>query len=130
MNTAERTLLMIRQDSILTTATLSCYSSLAAAGFTGGDAVNGGGSLATQIVNLITAAFANVNDVHLEVASASPAPASASWVSFSPASVSSVPAPSIQTFGVTVAVPASTPAGPYSFDIVALPTASTSATKH
>jgi von Willebrand factor type A domain-containing protein len=119
MKAAQRTLLLIRQVSGNTTTSLACYKGLAAGGFDGGDAVNGGGSLAGQIVSLIQAAFANVANVHLEVASASPAPASASWISFSPASVGPVPAPSTQTFTLTATVPASTPAGIYSFDIVA-----------
>jgi hypothetical protein len=120
MATAERTLLMIRQVSGATTTSLGCYDSLAAAGFSGGQAVDGGGSLATQIVSLIDDAFANVNDVHLEVASASPAPAAASWIAFSPAALGPVPAPSTQSFDLTVTVPAGTPAGTYAFDIEAV----------
>jgi hypothetical protein len=61
-----------------------------------------------------------VNDVHLEVASASPAPAAASWIAFSPASRGPVPAPSDQTFDVTVTVPSGVPAGTYAFDIEAV----------
>jgi len=119
MKAAQRTLLLIRQVSNFTSTSLSCYQGLAAGGFDGGSAVDGGGSLATQIVSLIQAAFANVANVHLEVSSASPAPADASWISFSPASVGPVPAPSTQTFTLTAAVPAGTPAGDYTFDIVA-----------
>jgi hypothetical protein len=120
MAAAERTLLMIRQVSDRTTTSLGCYQSLAAAGFSGGQAVDGGGNLATQIVSLVTTAFATVADVHLEVASASPAPAAASWIAFSPASVGPVPAPSTQSFDLTATVPAGTPAGSYAFDIEAL----------
>jgi hypothetical protein len=120
MAAAQRTLLMIRQVSSRTTVTLACYQSLAAAGFSGGQAVDAGGSLATQIVSLINAAFANVNDVHLEVVSAGPAPASASWITLPPA-IGPVPAPSTQNLGtLTVKVPAGTPAGTYTFDIRAV----------
>jgi hypothetical protein len=119
MKAAQRTLLLIRQVSDETTTSLACYKGLAAGAFDGGDAVDGGGSLAGQIVSLIQAAFANVANVHLEVASASPAPASASWISFSPASVGPVPAPSTQTFTLTASPPVGTPAGVYTFDIVA-----------
>lgn len=115
----ERTLLMIRQAASASTS-LACYQSLVAAGFSGGAAVDGGGSLAAQIVALINAAFANVNDVHLEVVSAAPAPANASWIAFNPASRGPVPAPSAQTFDLTVTVPAGTPAGSYVFDIRAV----------
>src|SRR4029450_5982491 len=116
----QRTLMMIRQVAAPTSATLACYSSLAAGGFSGGKAIDTGGALATEIKNLIQAAFANYNNVHLEVASAGPAPAAASWISFSPASVGPVPAPGTQTFTLTATVPAGTPAGTYNFDIVAL----------
>lgn len=120
MNTAKRTLLMIRQISGSTSTSLACYQSLAAASFSGGAAVNHGGDLAAEIVNLINAAFANVNDLHLQVASVSPAPASASWISFAPSSRGPIPAPSTQSFSLTATVPAGTPAGSYAFDIVAI----------
>jgi len=120
MKAAERTLFMILQQSIFTSTNLTCYQSLAAGGFSGGQGVVGGTNLAAQIVALIQAAFANVSNVHLAVASAGPAPASALWISFSPASVGPVPAPSTQTFTLTATVPAGTPAGTYNFDIVAL----------
>jgi Ca2+-binding RTX toxin-like protein len=117
MNTNGRTLLMIRQPG---GAPLACYQKLAAGGFTGGAAVDSGGSLATQIVSLIDAAVANVNNVHLEVASAGPAPAAASWITLPPA-LGPVPAPSTQTFApLTVGVPTGTPAGTYTFDIAAV----------
>jgi hypothetical protein len=120
MAAAQRTLLMIRQVASTTTTSLQCYQSLAAAAFTGGEAVDAGGDLATQIVSLVDDAFSTVSDVHMEVASAGPAPAAASWISFSPASVGPVPAPSTQTFTLTATVPSGTPAGTYSFDIEAL----------
>jgi hypothetical protein len=119
MNAAERTLFMILQTSSAST-TLTCYQSLAAGAFAGGQGVPGGTNLAAQLIALIQAAFANVSNVHLQVASAGPAPASASWISFTPASVGPVPAPSTQTFTLTATVPAGTPAGTYNFDIVAL----------
>jgi hypothetical protein len=120
MNAAQRTLLMIRQVSGNTTTSLACYQSLAAAGFSGGSAVDGGGSLATTIINLINAAFANVNNVHLEVVSAGPAPASAAWIGLPPA-IGPVPAPGTYNIGnVAITVPAGTPAGTYTFDIRAV----------
>jgi hypothetical protein len=120
MAAAQRTLTMIRQVSGSTTTSLACYQGLAAGGFTGGTAIDSGGDLAGEITSLISAAFANYNNVHLEVASASPAPASASWIAFSPASVGPVPAPSTQSFTLTATVPGGTPAGTYAFDVVAL----------
>jgi len=119
MNTNQRTLFMILQTSFAST-TLGCYQSLAAAAFAGGQGVNGGTNLATQIVNLINAATATVSDVHLEVASASPAPAAASWISFTPTSVGPVTPPLNQAFTITINVPAGTPPGTYNFDIVGL----------
>ena len=119
MNANQRTLFMILQTSSAST-TLACYQSLAAGAFAGGQGVAGGTNLAAQLISLIQAAFANVSNVHLEVASAAPAPASASWISFTPTSVGPVPAPSTQTFTLKATVPAGTPAGTYIFDIVAL----------
>lgn len=118
MAAAKRTLLMIRQvDPQQTSTTLLCYQSLAAAGFIGGQAVDAGGSLSTQIVNLIEAAFAEVNNLHLQVMLSNP---NASWITFNPVSVGPVPAPSTQTFTLTVTVPAGTPAGTYNFKIMAV----------
>jgi hypothetical protein len=117
---AERTLLMIHETDVGDSTNLACYQSLASAAFSGGAAVDSGGSgLATAIINLINAAFANVNDLHLEVASASPAPASASWVTLPPA-LGPVPAPGTYTFGtIGFTVPAATPANTYTIDLVA-----------
>ena len=56
----------------------------------------------------------------LSVVSASPAPAAASWVSFTPASAGPVTPPVNLGASVKVTVPAGTPAGTYTFDIVAL----------
>lgn len=120
MAAGARTLLMIRQVGPRTSTSLACHQSLVAAGFTGGAAVDGGGSLATQIVNLINAAFANVDELHLEVVSAAPAPASASWIGFAPATIGPVPAPSTQTFSLTATVPSGTPSGTYVLDIRAV----------
>ena len=121
MNNAERTLFMIRQASSATT-TLQCYQSLAGAAFAGGQGVDGGTTnLAAQIVSLINAATATVDNVHLEVASATPAPAAGSWISFNPASVGPLTSlPANQAFTITVNVPPGTPAGTYTFDIVGI----------
>ena len=70
---------------------------------------------------LVVAAFATVNNVHLEVVSASPAPASSSWITLPAPLGPGVPAPSTQTFGsLAINVPLGTPAGTYSFDIRAV----------
>lgn len=113
---AQRTLFMVAtNDSIK-----RCYDQLVVGGFSGSASVKLGSSFSKQIVDLIKAASATVENVHLEVASASPAPASPSWISFSPGSVGPVSAPSTQTFTLTAAVPVGTPGGTYNFDIVAL----------
>lgn len=119
MNTNQRTLFMIRQASTASTS-LACYQSLAAAAFTGGQGVDSGTSLASQIVALINSAFTTVSNVHLEVASATPAPAAASWVSFSPTAVGPVTPPLDELFTVTINVPAATAPGTYTFDIAGL----------
>jgi hypothetical protein len=116
---AQRTLLMIRQ-AITASTSLQCYQSVAALGYTGSAAIDEGGSLVTDIVNLINESFTTVGNVHLEVASATPAPADASWITFNPASLTNVTAPSSQSMDLTATVPASTPPGTYTFDIVAL----------
>ncbi len=98
----------------------SCYDQLVADGFSGSASVLLGSSISDQIVALIDTASSTVSKVHLAVASAGPAPAAASWVSFNPASVGPVPTPSTHTFTLTATVPVGTPAGTYTFDIVAL----------
>jgi hypothetical protein len=116
MASAQRTLLMISAGNSI----LTCYQSLAAAAYTGGDAVDLGSDLSAKILELITGATAQVNDVHLEVTSASPSPASASWLSVTPASAGPVTTPASLPFTVTATVPAGTPSGTYTFDVVAL----------
>lgn len=113
---AQRTLFLVSVDTFIK----PCYDQLVVGGFSGSASVLIGSSFADQIVGLIKSASSTVNDIHLEVASAAPAPASASWISFSPASVGPVATPTTQTFTLTAAVPAGTPAGTYTFDIVAL----------
>ncbi|MEA2611629.1 MAG: hypothetical protein QOG32_1355, partial [Chloroflexota bacterium] len=111
MAAADRTLFMIRQAATAS-ASLQCYQSVAAR--TGGSAVDGGtstGALGSQIVTLINGAFTAATDLHVEVASATPSPASAIWISFVPPSIASVLTPSTQHFTVHVAVPAGTAAG-------------------
>jgi len=120
MKAEKRTLLMVRQVGSQTSTSLACLKSLSAAAFPTGAAIDHGGSLSAAIVQLIKDAFANVDDVRLKVNSASPAPAAASWITFSPASRGPVSAPSDQAFDVTATVPAGTPEGTYEFDIVAL----------
>jgi hypothetical protein len=117
MNLAQRTLMMIRQVGPFTSTSLGCYQSLAARGFSGGQAVDQSGSLAAQIVSLINDAFANVSDLHLAVVEPNP---NLSWISFSPLARGPIPAPSTQTFTLTATVPGGTPSGTYDFDIVAI----------
>jgi uncharacterized repeat protein (TIGR01451 family) len=118
MNVNQRTLFMILQTSSAST-TLACYQQLAAAAFTGSAGVAGGTDLATQIVDLINAATTSVSDVHLEVASVTPSPADASWISFDPTVSGPVTPPADLNFTLTATVPPGTPAGTYAFDIVA-----------
>ena len=119
MAAADRTLFMIRQASTATT-TLQCYQSIVAR-TPGGVAVNTGTALGSQIVGLIDTSFtANVADLHLQVASATPTPATASWLSFTPVTRSAVPTPSTQTFTANVTVPSGVPAGTYSFDLASI----------
>jgi len=119
MNTAQRTLFMILQTSTAQT-TLACYQGLAAGAYSGGQGVNSGTDLAAQIVALIQAAGGTVGNVHLEVASAGPSPADASWITL-PAALGPVAAPGTYTFGsIGIDVPVGTPSGTYTFDLVAL----------
>jgi hypothetical protein len=122
MKAAQRTLLMIHETDVGDSTNLTCYQSLAAAGFSGGAAVNSGGSgLAGQIVTLINAAFATVNNVHLEVVSAGPAPATAAWITLPSPLACPCAAPGTYTFGpLGINVPPGTAAGTYSFDIRAV----------
>jgi PKD repeat protein len=117
----QRTLLMIHETDPGNTTTLGCYQKLASLAYAGGAAVDSGGSgLASAIVTLINAAFATVNDVHLEVDSASPSPANASWITL-PSDLGPVAAPGTYPFGsIGINVPAATPGGIYTFDIEAL----------
>ncbi len=121
MKANERTLLMINETDPANTTSLACYQDLAAAAFSGGQAVDSGGSgLASAIVTLINEAFATVNNVHLEVDSASPPPADASWITLPPA-LGPVAAPGTYTFDpIGINVPPATPGGIYTFDLVAL----------
>ncbi len=113
---AERTLFMVAANEFIK----PCYDQLVAGGFSGSASVLLGSAFADQIVTLIEEASSTVNDVHLEVASAAPAPADASWISFDPASAGPVETPAELVFTLTATVPDGTPAGEYVFDIVAL----------
>jgi uncharacterized protein (TIGR03382 family) len=112
MKDNNRTLFMINEGGVFT-----CYDSLSKA--TGGKAINAGGSLAADIVALVKAGTSTVADVHLEVASSTPAGLQ-SWIALPPALGPLTP-PATATFGpLTVSVPVGTPAGTYTFDIRAL----------
>lgn len=121
MRSNQRTLFMILQRlPQTTTASLACYQGLAAGAFTGGQGVVGGTDLATQIVDLINTALSTVGNIHLEVVSASPAPASSSWITL-PLAIGPVVTPGSFPLGnVGINVPPGTPAGTYHFDLVAL----------
>jgi hypothetical protein len=118
MNLNQRTLFMIHASS--GSASLECYQSIPAEAFLGGQGVEAGTNLATQIVALINSATSTVGNVHLEVNS-TPAGASASWLSFSPTSYTNVnPLPANKSFDINISVPAGTPTGLYTFDVKAL----------
>ena len=53
MKTTQRTLIMVRQVSAKTTASLQCYASLAAASYKGGAAKDGGTDLAALVTTLV-----------------------------------------------------------------------------
>jgi hypothetical protein len=53
MKAAQRTLIMVRQVSEKTTASLQCYASLAAASYKGSTAKDGGADLATLVTTLV-----------------------------------------------------------------------------
>ena len=53
MSAAQMTLIMVRQVSTKTTASLQCYQSLAAASYKGGTAKDGGADLATLVTTLV-----------------------------------------------------------------------------
>jgi hypothetical protein len=117
MAAAERTLLMVLSGG--SEHLLPCYQALARRAFSGGQAVVAGSDLSGQIVGLVRAAFALVNEVHLEVVAATPPPANASWVSFTPPALERVTAPADYDFTEIIHVPHDAPAGTYSFDVVA-----------
>src|SRR5262249_47747429 len=77
-------------------------------------------SIADQLLGLIETASKTITDLHLTVASASPSPAGAGWLSFDPPTVGGLEPPVTQAFTATVSVPLGTPAGTYTFDIEAL----------
>lgn len=127
MKAAERTLFMVRQVGGATSTSLACYKQLAALAFTGGDAVDGGNSLGTQIVGLIQSAVQTINRIDLATEPAS----FASWATFAPTSpFGPVTAPFDKTFDETIQVPASTPGGDYAFDVVATADGAKRATEH
>ena len=113
----DRTLFMIRQ-SATASASAACYASIAARA--GGSSVDGGAALGSQIITLINGAFNGTTELHMEVASATPSPATPGWISFTPSSIPAAATPSTQQFTAHVAVPAGTPAGTYTFDLRAL----------
>ncbi len=116
---ALRTIFMVLEPGAQTSS-LACYQGIAARGYAGGQGVNGGVNLAPQILALVTGATTTVTDLHLSVASATPVPAAASWITSTPPSFGPLATPFTVTAKVTATVPAATPAGTYVFDLVAL----------
>jgi uncharacterized repeat protein (TIGR01451 family) len=110
---SQRTLMMIATPD---SGFELCYGELVADGFSGSAASVLGGSIATQLVDLIAAASASVSVVDMTVAAAPPG-ADASWISFAPASTGPVDTPASVPFTVTATVPPGTPAGDYPFDL-------------
>jgi uncharacterized repeat protein (TIGR01451 family) len=119
LTSSSRTLFMVLEPGALS-ASLSCYQFLALAVSPASRGFTGGTSLASQLVPLIAGTMSTVADIRLSVASASPAPAAASWISTSPLSFGPLSLPATVTPKVTVNVPSGTPAGSYTFDLVAL----------
>jgi Mg-chelatase subunit ChlD len=126
MKTAELTLFMVRQAATATSS-LQCYQQIAAQAFTGGQGVDGGANLGTQIVTLINSAVQSINQVTLDTVPAS----FASWASFNPASpYGPVTAPFDKAFTETIKVPLGTAPGDYSFDVRAQADGATRAVEH
>jgi hypothetical protein len=120
MNANSRVLFMVRAAATAST-TLACYQSIASHGAPGSQGVDLGSNLGAQIVTLLNGTSTTITDLHLTAVSASPAPATTGWItSYSPASYSGFNAPATKTFSINVAVPASTPSGTYTFDIMAV----------
>lgn len=116
---AQHTLFMILQPGARATATLQCYQSIAALAGPGSAATSGIDTLPQTIASLVQSTFGSISTVAATVTAASPSPASASWVTITPASVGPVLAPVNTDFAVTVTVPAHTPHGTYTFTITA-----------
>jgi hypothetical protein len=111
---AQRTLFMVDADS-----QAACYDAIAALAYSGSLEAPLGTSLSEQLLGLVTSTSAIVGDLHLAVVSAAPAPAAASWITPS-SPLTDIAAPGTYDASVKVAVPAGTPAGTYTFDVVAL----------
>jgi hypothetical protein len=126
MKAAELTLFMVRQAASASSS-LQCYQQIAAQAFTGGAGVDGGANLGPQIVALINSAVQSINKVELATVPAS----FSSWASFNPPSpYGPVTAPFNKAFVETITVPAGTPGGDYSFDVVATADGATRAREH
>jgi hypothetical protein len=69
MAAAQRTLIMVRQVSTKTTASLQCYASLAAASYKGGTAKDGGSDLAALVTTLVGQAVDTVKPTAKALAS-------------------------------------------------------------
>lgn len=110
---AQRTLFAVTTSGDVS----DCYSSIAAASYPGSVQAPLGTDLTSQLVSLIGAASASVDDVHLEVAGSNP---SASWISFSPMAAGPLSTPATVSFSVGIHVPSDAPAGTKTFDLVAL----------
>ncbi|MBX7111366.1 MAG: DUF11 domain-containing protein [Dehalococcoidia bacterium] len=116
---ASRTLFMVLEPGAIS-ASLDCYQFLALQVSPASRGFTGGSSLAAQLVPLITGTTSEVANLRLAVASASPDPGAASWVSTSPSSFGPLPLPASVTSTVNVNVPSGAAAGTYTYDLVAL----------
>lgn len=116
---ASRTLFMVLEPGALS-ASLDCYQFLALQVSPSSRGFTGGASLASQLIPMITGTTSEVSNLRLAVASVSPDPAAASWVSTSPSAFGPLPLPASVTSTVNVRVPSGAAPGIYTYDLVAL----------
>jgi len=122
LNTNHRSLIMLLQDIVpTTTTTITAYHSLADLAYPGGDAFSiDNATIETDVVNTVLNAFGTIADVHLEFVSASPSPASSTWVTL-PSPITSVTAPGTHSLGsVSITMPIGTPTNTYTIVLKAV----------
>jgi hypothetical protein len=119
MNANGRILFMVRAVATAST-TLACYQDIATLGAPGSQAADLGTDVGQQIVDMLNNTNTMVSDVHLNTVSATPSPAVASWLSFSPNNYTGVVSPATLAFTINATVPPTTPEATYTFDVEAL----------